>query len=150
MLITKITSNTSANSNLSQLKTKEVQPIKNGCVKSDVYQKAPNFTGIKLPSGDYPINLVRYGKRAVAKGGDSWKVTLYDTAYAREKNSHGPILSKGIAKAGTAWDRFNVDLVTLGLGEIYFYLRKLADKQIAKDEVFNMTKIVNDLKNKKL
>jgi len=118
--------------------------------QKDVFQKSLAFKGIKLPSGEYDINAVRYAKKVVAQGGDGWKNRLYEKIYKREKDSHGPILSKGMAKAGKTLDRVNVDIITLGLGEVFFYLRNLSDKQVAKDEVLKMTKIVNDVKHRKL
>ncbi|GEM_PF-3618630 len=117
--------------------------------KADTFQMSPNFKGIKLPSGEYSIHDVRMAKRYVADKNETWKEAMYKRVYERQKNSHSAIIGPSSDKIGKKIDRVNVDIVTLGLGEIYFQLRKANDKQIAKNAVLKMNKIVNDVKNLK-
>ena len=132
--------------NKTNMKTQ--QKVNDVGLRQDVFQKnQPSFKGIKLPSGEYSIEEVRYAKKVVEKVGDAWKKELYKREYNRHKHSHGVIVAEGQNKFAKFTDRLIVDTMTLGLGEIFYQTRNVVDSQKAKNTVSRMSKVVSDVRH---
>lgn len=115
----------------------------------------PSFTGktlMKLPSGKYPVNDIKRAKYFIINGDSKpWREEMYERIYTKLRDSHGTIISDSNAKPSDTLDRFNVDVVTFGLAEIFLYQpRDRRDKRIAREAVNYWSKITNDLSAMKI